>query len=95
MDTTQISVKELVVAVCRLGENGGGVVEITGTWKGKPRTIWIEQIEWHETPVCLIGGNGQEVSAAHPRDVAFALDCILGNYLDGETVSMKIENNKS
>lgn len=84
-DGTPISMKELTEVVDKLGTDGGGAIEITGTWRGKPRSIWVEQIEWHETPVCLIGGNGNEVSSLHPRDVPFAVDCVIGNYLDGES----------
>lgn len=84
-DGTPISMKELTEAVHQLGINGGGSMEVTGTWRGKPRSIWVEQTEWHETPVCLIGGNGNEVSSLHPRDVPFVVDCVFGNYLDGES----------
>lgn len=83
-DGTPISMKELTEAVHQLGINGGGSMEITGTWRGKPRSIWVEQTEWHGTPVCLVGGNGNEVSSLHPRDVPFVVDCVFGNYLDGE-----------
>lgn len=83
-----ITMKELVGRVVSLGERGGGVIEIRGTWRHKPRSIRIEQTEWCETPVCLIGGYGNEVSTLHPRDVPRVLDCILGNYLDGESISI-------
>lgn len=82
-----ISMKELTKAVEQLGADGGGSMEITGTWRGKPRSIWVEQTEWHETPVCLIGGNGHEVSTLEPREVHGLLYCVIGNYLDGETFS--------
>lgn len=82
-----MSMKELTEAVDQLGANGGGSMEITGTWRGKQRSIWVEQTHWHQTPVCLVGGNGHEVSAIHPRDVTGFLYCVIGNYLDGDTFS--------
>lgn len=85
VDETPISMKELTEAIHQLGIDGGGSMEVTGTWRGKPRSIWVEQTEWHGTPVCLIGGNGNEVSSLHPRDVPFVVDCVFGNYLDGES----------
>lgn len=87
-DGTPISMKELTEAVDKLGTDGGGSIEITGTWRGKPRSIWVEQIEWHETPVCLVGGNGHEVSTIRPQDVPGLLYCVLGNYFDCETFSI-------
>lgn len=83
-----ITMKELIKAVDDLGREGGGSITVTGTWRGQPRIICIEQTEWHETPVCLIGGYGNEVSSLHPRDVPFVLDCVLGNYFDCETFSI-------
>ncbi len=82
---TPISLKELTEAVEQLGADGGGSMEITGTWRGKPRSIWVEQTEWHDTPVCLVGGNGHEVSTIRPQDVPGLLHCVLGNYFDCET----------
>lgn len=82
MDTKEIQVKEVVEIVTRLRAEGGGAIRVTGKWKGKPRVIRIEQTVWCQTPVCLIGGYGNEVSALHPRDVPFVLNCVLGNYLD-------------
>lgn len=83
-----LSMKELVEMVSQL-EIGGGAIEVTSTWRNGPRTICIEQTQWHGTPVCLVGGNGNEVSSLHPRDVPFVLSCVLGNYLDGETFAIK------
>lgn len=83
----KLSEKELIQVVCQL--NSGGVIEVSGTWRSRPRSIFIEQTQWHDTPVCLIGGNGHEVSALHPRDVPFFLDCVLGNYLDSDTFTIK------
>lgn len=88
VDGTPISMKKLTEAIHQLGIDGGGSMEVTGTWRGKPRSIWVEQTEWHGTPVCLIGGNGNEVSSLHPRDVPFVVDCVIGNYLDCETFSI-------
>lgn len=81
----QVSIKELVRYVDCLGTEGGGAIDVTGTWKGEVRTIRIEQTEWSETEVCLVGGYGNEVSALNPNIVSSVLDCVIGNYLDGET----------
>lgn len=82
------TISQVVEAVQKLGEEGGGVIEVSETKKIQPCSIWIEQIEWHDTPVCLVGGNGYEVSALHPRNVPYVLDCVIGNYLDGDTFSI-------
>lgn len=82
-----ISMKELTEVVDQLGTDGGGSIEITGTWRGKPRSIWVEQTKWHDTPVCLVGGNGHEVSTLCPEDVPGFLYCVIGNYLDGDKYS--------
>ena len=84
-----LTIKELTAKVVELGDNGGGDFDITGTWKGKPKTIHVEQTEWYETPVCLVGGYGNEVSAIDPDNVASVFDCVIGNYLDGETFSIE------
>lgn len=83
----KLTMPELVERVVRLGTDGG-FIDVTGTWRGKSRTIRIEQTEFRETPVCLIGGYGNEVSSLHPSDVPRILDCVLGNYLDCETYTV-------
>lgn len=75
-----VSMKELVTAVTRL--EGGGAIDVVGQWRGKDRKIRIEQTVWCQTPVCLIGGYGHEVSSLHPRDVQYVLYCVLGNYIE-------------
>lgn len=74
--------KELVAIVTRFRGQGGGAVDVLGQWRGKDRIIRIEQTVWCQTPVCLIGGFGHEVSSLHPRDVPFVLYCVLGNYVE-------------
>lgn len=84
-NTRKVSMKEIVEIVTRLGAEGGGAINVTGKWKGKPRTVCIEQLVWCKTSVCLVGGYGNEVSSLSPRDVPFVLNCVLGNYLDDDT----------
>jgi uncharacterized Fe-S cluster-containing protein len=89
MKKENISIKELVDIVDRLGAEGGGSVEVTGTWKGKPCSIIVAQTEWHDSQVCLVGGYGQDVSAIRPDDVSETLHCVIGNYLDGDKFSVE------
>lgn len=91
MNRNHLTIKEIVAIVDQLGTDGGGSIEVTGTWKGQPNSIWIEQTEWHDSPVCLVGGNGNDVSSLNPNDVSSVLDCVIGNYLDGDTFSIEEE----
>ena len=83
-----MNIKELTAFVENLGLNSGGGIDVTGTWKGEPRTIRVEQTEWHDSPVCLVGGYGNDVSVVNPDDLASGFDCVIGNYLDSDTFSV-------
>ena len=89
MKKEHIGIKELVETIDRLGTGGGGSVEVTGTWRGERCSIMVQQTEWHDSPVCLVGGYGHDVSAMRPGDVAETLHCVIGNYLDGDTFSVE------
>lgn len=89
MRRENIDIRELTAIIDRLGAEGGGTVEITGTRRGVPRTIVAQQTEWHDSPVCLVGGYGHEVSSIRPSDVSGVLHCVIGNYLDVESFSVK------
>jgi hypothetical protein len=89
MKKENINITELVSIIDRLGAEGGGSVEVTGTRRGKPCSVMVQQTEWHDTPVCLVGGYGHEVTSIQPAEVTNVLHCVIGNYLDGETFSVE------
>lgn len=86
IDTTiSYTKKELVQYVDNMGQQGGGEIEVKGICQGEYVTIIIDQNEWHDTPVCFIGGYGHPVRTIKTDKVSKKLPDILNHYFDPDT----------
>lgn len=86
IDTTvSYTKKELVQYVDNMGQQGGGEIEVKGICQGEYVTIIIDQNEWHDTPVCIIGGYGHPVRTIETDEISKKLPDILNHYFDPDT----------
>lgn len=77
---------ELAALIDKHGNNSGGEIEVTGSNGGENFSIMVEQTEWYDTPVCLIGGYGNHVAAIGRDEVVEKLPAILDDYFDKDSV---------
>lgn len=87
VDTTSSYTKaELVDYINDMGNTGGGCIEVKGTGKGGEVVVVVDQNEWRDSPVCFIGGYGNEVRSIDPNNVLKELPDILDNYFDSDSI---------
>lgn len=83
VDTTSPYTKEeLVNYISDLGQLGGGCINITGKCNGELIEIIVDQNEWNDSPVCLVGGYGYNVQNIEPQKILKELPDVLNNYFD-------------
>lgn len=82
MDAKTYTKEELVRFVDHLGYNSGGEIEVTGCNGGEDFSIMIAQTEWHDSPVCLVGGYGGTVVAIDRDDVKTRFAAVLDDFFD-------------
>lgn len=76
---------ELVHYVNDLNNIGGGTLEILGKNNEEDITIIIDQNEWYDSAVCMIGGNGNPVKTIGTEKVLQELPKVLDYYFDKDT----------
>lgn len=91
METKTYTKEELVRFVDHLGHNSGGEIEVTGLNGGEDFSIMIAQTEWHDSPVCLVGGYGGTVVVIDRDDVETRLAAILDDFFDNDSIFTILE----
>lgn len=82
MEQERITLEKLVEQVDNMGSQGGGEIEVTGLNGEEDFSIMIAQTEWHDSPVCLVGGYGGTVVAIDRDDVKTRLAAVLDDFFD-------------
>lgn len=80
-----MNMQELIQLVNKLAFNSGGALKVSGIQDGIEYALIIDQTEFNDTPVCLIGGLGNHVEAISPYDTEKNLPAVLGRYFDPDT----------
>lgn len=85
MEQKKYTKEELVALIDKIGYNSGGEIEVTGLNGGESFSIMVAQTEWFDTPVCLMGGYGNPVTAIDRDEVAEKLPGVLNDYFDKDS----------
>lgn len=80
-----MNMQELIQRVDRLAYNSGGAVEVCGIRNGKENALIIDQNEFNDSPVCLIGGLGNPVVTINPYNAEKELPGVLEKYFDPDS----------